>query len=189
MPVATFPTARSTYITADQIERGARRIAHNSLMRNIEQEDWLPALRRYFAAMLLGNLAWEILQLPLYTLWVTGTWRDKAFAVAHCTGGDMLIGAACLLGGLLVAGDKRWPNVAFWRVAGISLAAGIAYTIFSEWLNTTVRLSWSYAEAMPIVPGLRVGLSPLLQWVFVPLFAFWIAQRRRQSAATMVSGV
>ena len=147
-------------------------------MTDTQEGNWLPALRRYFAAMLLGNLAWEILQLPLYTLWVTGSWREKAFAVAHCTGGDLLIAAACLLGALLVAGDRLWPNAAFWRVAGISMVTGLAYTIFSEWLNTTVRLSWSYAEAMPIVPGLRVGLSPMLQWVVVPLVAFWIAQRR-----------
>ena len=53
---------------------------------------WLPALRRYLAVMVLGNLAWEIAQLPLYTIWRTGTFGEKAFAVLHCTGGDLLIG-------------------------------------------------------------------------------------------------
>jgi hypothetical protein len=26
---------------------------------------------------------------------------------------------------------------------------GLGYTVFSEWLNTQVRQSWSYTEAMP----------------------------------------
>ena len=29
---------------------------------------WLPTLRRYFAVMLIGNLLWEVVQLPLYNL-------------------------------------------------------------------------------------------------------------------------
>jgi len=31
----------------------------------------------------------------------------------------------------------------------------------------SVRGSWAYAQAMPVVAG--IGLSPLLQWVLVPL--------------------
>lgn len=138
---------------------------------------WLPALRRYLAVILLGNLAWEAAHLPLYSLWVTGTWREKAFAVAHCTGGDLLIAAASLLCALLMAGDARWPAVGFRRVAGIAVAAGLGYTVFSEWLNTAVRASWAYADAMPIVPVIGTGLTPLLQWVAVPCVAFWLAQR------------
>lgn len=33
--------------------------------------DWLRALRSYFAVILAGNLAWEILHLPLYAIWTT----------------------------------------------------------------------------------------------------------------------
>ena len=143
-----------------------------------EKAQWLAAVRRYFTVILLGNLAWEVVQLPLYTLWQTGSLREIAFAVAHCTGGDVLIAAACLLGALLVAGNARWPAAGFGRVAGISVAAGVAYTVFSEWLNTSIRASWAYADAMPIVPGLGVGLSPLLQWIVVPAVAFWVVNRR-----------
>jgi hypothetical protein len=143
-----------------------------------EKAQWLPAMRRYFTVILLGNLAWEVVQLPIYTLWQTGSLREMAFAVAHCTGGDVLIAAACLLGALMVAGDARWPAAGFRRVAGIAVTAGVAYTVFSEWLNTSVRVSWAYADAMPIVPGLGVGLSPLLQWIVVPAVAFWVVNRR-----------
>jgi hypothetical protein len=51
--------------------------------------DWLLTIRRYLLTMVLGNLAWEALQLPLYSLWQSGTTREIAFAVLHCTLGDV----------------------------------------------------------------------------------------------------
>lgn len=146
---------------------------------------WLPALRRYFSVILLGNLVWEGAHLPLYTLWYTGSTREKMFAVAHCTAGDMLIAAACLLSALLTAGKPNWPAAGFARVAGIAVSAGIAYTVFSEWLNTTVRGSWTYADAMPVLPLLGVGLTPVLQWLVVPGVAFWLARDRAGVSAPM----
>lgn len=79
---------------------------------------------------------------------------------------------------LLLAGDG-WPHerCAFRRVAAITIAGGVGYTVFSEWLNTTVRKSWAYSELMPIVPGLEIGLSPLAQWIVMPLLGFWWARR------------
>jgi hypothetical protein len=43
------------------------------------------------------NLAWEIAQLPLYTIWTEAPPAGIAFAVAHCTAGDLLIGSAALV--------------------------------------------------------------------------------------------
>ena len=53
--------------------------------------DWLRAFKVYFGVITIGNLAWETLQLPLYTIWTTGTAQEQAFAVVHCTGGDLLM--------------------------------------------------------------------------------------------------
>ena len=66
---------------------------------DIPQSDWLRAFRIYFGTIAIGNLAWESLQLPLYTIWTAGTFGEQVFAVVHCTGGDMLIALA----GLVVA--------------------------------------------------------------------------------------
>lgn len=46
-----------------------------------------------------------------------------------------------------------------------------------EWLSTQVLHSWAYGPAMPVVPGLRVGLSPVLQWLVVPLVVIWFTRR------------
>lgn len=129
------------------------------------------------------NLVWEIAQLPLYTLWTEASPGYIAFAVAHCTAGDVLIGTAALAIALMVAGTG---SVASWRWATIALytaLAGAAYTIVSEWTNTTL-FRWSYSELMPAIPlgDARIGLSPLLQWLVVPPLALRFARRTVQRA-------
>lgn len=137
--------------------------------------DWLETVRRYLTVIAVGNLLWEFAQLPLYTIWYEGSTMEILFAVAHCTGGDVLIAGTALLGALLIAGDRRWPQARFRAVAAIAILGGLAYTIFSEWLNTEIRGSWAYTEAMPQLPLVGAGIAPLAQWIVVPLIAFWWA--------------
>jgi hypothetical protein len=139
--------------------------------------DWLGAVRRYLAVIAVGNLLWEFAQLPLYTIWYEGSANEILFAVAHCTGGDVLIASMALLGALMLAGDRRWPQARFRAVAAIAIVGGLAYTVFSEWLNTEIRGSWAYTDAMPQLPLVGAGISPLAQWIVVPLIAFWWASR------------
>lgn len=144
-----------------------------------DHSSWLTALRRYAGAMALGNLAWEIAHMPLYTLWESGTPGEIAFAALHCTGGDVLIAVSALVASLIVFGADGWPGRGYLRVALPAVAAGLAYTIFSEWLNIEVRQAWAYRDLMPVVPVLDVGLSPLAQWIVLPGLAFWWAQRAK----------
>lgn len=132
---------------------------------------WLPAMRRYLVAIAAGNLAWETAQMPLYTLWRTGSWPDIAFAVVHCTGGDVLIAGASLVGSLLLLGTAEWPRTGFVAVGGAALAFGLAYTTYSEHLNIA-RQAWTYSALMPTLPWLGTGLAPLAQWVVVPVLSF-----------------
>lgn len=133
---------------------------------------------RFLGAMAAGNLIWEAAHVPLYTLWVKGSWREITFAVLHCTVGDVMIAAICLLLSLAVVGGKPWPVARYGAVAAMTILLGLGYTVFSEWLNTEVRASWAYREAMPRLPGLGTGLTPVLQWIVVPAFSFlWVKPR------------
>ncbi len=137
---------------------------------------WLQALRTYLLGVTLLHAVWEVLQLPLYTIWSTGTAREIAFALLHCTAGDTLIAASALLASLLVAGSPQWPRSRFFTVALLAIVWGIGFTIYSEWRNTTVTRAWAYAANMPTLFG--IGLSPVAQWVFVPGIAFWWTRRQ-----------
>jgi hypothetical protein len=141
-------------------------------MPNDDLGCWLPTLRRYLAIAVAGHLLWEALQVPLYTIWREGTATRIAFAVVHCTGGDLLIATASLAGALVIAGTPRWPSERFRAVALLTLAFGLAYTVYSEWLNVSVRGSWAYSPRMPRLPPFGTGLSPVLQWIAVPSAAF-----------------
>ena len=134
---------------------------------------WLTALRRYVVAISLGNLVWEFAQLPLYTIWHEGSLSEIVFAAIHCTGGDLLIASSALVGALLIAGDGGWPHARFRVAATITVLGGLAYTVFSEWLNTEIRGSWAYTDWMPTLPLIGSGLVPLAQWLLVPPFALW----------------
>lgn len=48
-----------------------------------------------------------------------------------------------------------------------------------------VRGAWAYSDLMPVVRvfGFEVGLSPLAQWVVVPLAASGVARARTLSGA------
>lgn len=139
------------------------------------------ACARYLGAMLVGSIAWETVHLPLYTLWQSSTASYLAFAVAHCTAGDLMIATIALAVGWSGVG-RGWPFLNYGRVAVLSIGLGLAYTVFSEWLSTSVRGSWAYTAAMPIVPILGTGLSPALQWIVVPAASFaWAKPRIRKS--------
>jgi hypothetical protein len=140
---------------------------------------WLRALRVYLVGSAAIHLAWETLQLPLYTLWRTETWRGIAFALLHCTAGDVLIALAVLVLSLLLVGGEAWPARGFHAVAGLAMVFGLGYTVFSEWLNVAVRASWAYSDRMPVVTivNFQLGLAPLLQWIVVPIGVLAVVRR------------
>lgn len=139
---------------------------------------WLAGLRRYLAFVVLANLVWEVAQLPLYTIWTDASPAAIAFAALHCTAGDLLIAASSLLGALLLAGHPCWPAKRYWATAIWAIAGGFAYTIYCEILNTQVRGTWAYRDIMPTLPWIGVGLSPLAQWIVIPVAAFlWLHHR------------
>jgi hypothetical protein len=127
----------------------------------------------YLVTAALGHLLWETLQLPLYTIWSTGSLREILVAAVHCTGGDILITASTLGIAIAFARLCGWTLFGGRMVVSV-IALGIAYTILSEWLNVNVWRSWAYASAMPVLLGTGTGLAPLLQWLIVPSLAFAI---------------
>ena len=129
------------------------------------------AFLRYLLVILIGNLVWEALQMPLYTLWVDGTWGQIGYGLLHCTLGDVLIGAATLAAALLLLRAAAWPDTGRGQVMVVTVTLALAYTVFSEWLNVEVRQAWAYRDIMPRLPWLGTGLTPVLQWIAVPLLA------------------
>jgi hypothetical protein len=135
-----------------------------------------PLIRHYLISMAIGNLLWEFLQQPFYTLWQVASPTYLVFAIIHCWIGDLMITAACLFFGMLIAG-KGWPTLRFVPGATAIVLAGLSYTIFSEWRNVSVNHAWTYSVYMPRLPLIGTGLLPLLQWLLVPAVSLFLAYR------------
>ena len=74
-----------------------------------------PAIRRraichYLGVSFAAHLAWELMQLRLYTLWATGTFQQMLFAIVHCTIGDVMIAGLSLLAALALFARLNWPH-------------------------------------------------------------------------------
>ena len=129
-------------------------------------------------------LAWEMAQLPLYTLWKEAAPAYVAFSAAHCTLGDVLIGSAALVLALVLGRECTLADWHWTRIAALTVLIGAGYTVFSEWMNITVLRSWTYAESMPTreAAGFELGLTPLLQWLVVPPLALYAARKTKSVA-------
>jgi hypothetical protein len=138
----------------------------------------LAAIRPLLAWLALAlplHLAWEIAQLPLYTLWDDPDRVRVATYVFHCILGDVLLAGTTYLLSALLFRDFVWPTRRPWTAGGFMLAAGLGFTVFSEWVNVYVTGAWDYQPTMPLVAG--IGLTPLLQWAVVPTLMLFIAHR------------
>lgn len=141
-------------------------------MPGVFQRSGWRAFARHVGLLTAMNLVWEFAQMPLYTLWRTGTTGEIAWSGLHCTLGDALIGAAALGIALILRRPVGWPRSDRLAVLLIAVGIGLGYVVFSEWLNVEGRGAWAYAEAMPVIPWLGTGLTPVLQWLTLPVAAY-----------------
>ena len=112
------------------------------------------------------NLAWEIAQVRLYTLWADADRLTVAWSLLHCSIGDVLIALALFALTGMALRHADWPTSYPWRGGAIVVIGAMSYTAWSEWYNVYRAGSWGYTAGMPLVFG--IGLSPLLQWLILP---------------------
>ena len=133
---------------------------------------WTPIVALAFYSFLL-HFVWEMLQFPLYGGMATAAHWLGIRMCLRATVGDVAIALSAYI--VVAAWTRTW----YWRASRIRIAAyltvGLATTVLFEVLNVYVWHRWAYAPAMPILLG--VGVSPLLQWIIVPLLAFWLSRR------------
>jgi hypothetical protein len=129
---------------------------------------------------LLPNLFWEVGQVPLYALVDEHNTAKLVYAVAHCTLGDALIAGVSFALTNLILGEVYWPTRRPWQGGAIVTALGLAYTLFSEWYNVYQVGSWAYSPRMPLIAG--IGLSPLLQWLLMPVVTLMLMRLVRHSS-------
>ncbi len=117
------------------------------------------------------NFIWELVQGPLYKGFKYD-WQHISFC-ALASVADMLMVLLLLFVFGLIYKDIFWVR-SMNRGQMLSLILiGTTGAIIGEIWHTT-RGDWAYAESMPIVPMIELGISPLLQFALLPLLIFSI---------------
>ncbi len=152
---------------------------HARLQRDqlMKPRQWHSALRSYVLMVAGLNLVWAIAQLPFYTLWRTATPTTIAFAVIHCTAGDVVIAITALVLCLVIFGNIDWPKAQSFLMSAWVVIAGLIYTIYSERMNIA-NGAWAYSDLMPIIPFWDVGLTPIFQWLLIPSYCLYKIKTR-----------
>ena len=150
-----------------------------------DREMWLLAVLGYLPWLAGFSLAWEAAHVSLYTIWNEADTAYIAFAVAHCTLGDVVIGAAALLVALILGRERGVTRWHWSRIAVLAALLAVGYTMLSEWMNINILRSWTYSDAMPTLElgGFRIGLTPLAQWFVLPPLALHLARKTRERSA------
>lgn len=112
------------------------------------------------------HFAWEMGQAPLFaTMRELPFWKGTAWCMRAAMW-DVLISAVAYVAAALAALSVRWVQHPRMLHLAVYFGAGLAITVAIErWAVAGGR--WRYAPAMPTLFG--IGLSPLLQWLIVPL--------------------
>lgn len=114
----------------------------------------------------LLNLSWEIAHVRLYTIWSSKDAGAIAWALFHCTLGDILIALAIFAFAGIVLRSADWPSSRPWTGSILVVIGAMAFTVWSEWYNVYLAGNWGYTASMPMIFG--IGISPLLQWLILP---------------------
>lgn len=117
------------------------------------------------------NFAWEMLQAPSFT----GMPGDALWATAVCAQaavGDGVITLGLCGLGAWAFGDPRWFAPARLHRYVVIVGIAVAVQVLIEWVMVHGLGRWAYDPVQPLVPGLGVGLLPVLQAVMLvpPIF-------------------
>ena len=144
---------------------------------------WSPEFNVAVFAFLL-NYPWEFLQVPLFDRLASAEHWEAIKGCSSAALGDTVIMLAAYWIVAAIAGSRRWIIAPSGLQLALFVTMGVSITALIEWLalhGLWIR-SWSYSPLMPVIPGVRVGLAPLLQWIVLPPLVVWFV--RRQLAAT-----
>ena len=125
----------------------------------------------------LLNFVWEFWQVPLYGEIPDAPHWEAVKTCTLATFGDVVIVLVAFWTAAGLARDRHWVAHPAAGVVAAFVAVGVSITLAAEYLATEVWDRWSYGDLMPIIPGLGIGASPVLQWIVVPLALIPLSRR------------
>lgn len=119
------------------------------------------------------NYPWELAQAPLYV--GMATWDARRWHCFVASLGDGLLIWMIFAIGWAVFKSAGWYKSRGIRALVLMSATGLVISVGIEWIAINTFRRWQHTPAMPLIPGLGVGLAPVLQMMLLPPVIFHIA--------------
>ncbi|OJY97497.1 MAG: hypothetical protein DI535_21880 [Citrobacter freundii] len=120
----------------------------------------------------LFNLAWEVLQMPLY--------KDAPFNIQHiafcalASVADAIMVLLIYFCFALIYKNPLWvQEFTMLRILILMLVGGIG-AILAEMRHLSLG-NWAYDKSMPLIPVIKVGISPVLQFMILPALIYYLS--------------
>ncbi len=122
----------------------------------------------------LFNLAWEVMHSPLYKTVTDMSVQEYIPRILRASLGDIVMILIIFIFISIINKSITWKlnknNVTLSIISGIIIA--IAFELFAQYTNR-----FAYNSAMPIIPIIKVGLTPVLQMIITPLLTFFFSRK------------
>lgn len=142
----------------------------------------IPELQVFFYAFLL-NLLWEAIQAPLFVFEQQSSVPLLSGCLLFCSGVDAFMILTSYWALSIVTRSRYWflsRGLSYWfSFVGI----GLLLAFVSEYTAIHYRDLWQYSERMPVIPGLDIGSTPILQWLILPPMVLILLTRTWELAA------
>ena len=125
-----------------------------------------------FVVAVAVNYLWELAQSPLF---VPGSHVGNVWL--HCfvaSLGDGLMVLLLYAIGWVAAGRSDWFARPTIRDYSVLVAAGAVLGLVVEWGAVHLLQRWTYTDAMPRLPGIEIGVVPIIQMIVLPPIVFRI---------------
>ncbi len=114
------------------------------------------------------------------------SFRDAWKKSQHCiipSLGDGFIVMLIFGVGWAVRGQSDWTDQLGWAAKALMLITGLSVAVIVEWVRFYGLNRWNYTASMPLLPGLGIGVVPVLQMLILPSLIFrmtglWLARMR-----------
>ncbi len=126
----------------------------------------------------LLNFVWEIWQAPFFVGMSDAPHWEAVKSCTRASAGDVVIMLVAFWGVAVVNRSRAWALDFRQRDLVAFTSIGFVITVLMEWLATGPLSRWTYADTMPVVPLLGIGLLPALQWLLLPPLVLWFMRRQ-----------
>jgi hypothetical protein len=129
------------------------------------------------------NLLWETAQSPLFVFDQQSSALAISGCLLFCSGVDAMMTLTAYWTVSVAGGGRYWflskqPKYTFRFVLAV-----LTLAFLSEYSAVHYRSLWTYSELMPIIPAVELGLTPVLQWLALPILTLALLNRHFKSIA------